>query len=62
MKWLWHLHQEWSKRAREAQDEVKRSRKNLERSREQIVQPLSEWRKQNHFAKLIHDSLSGENG
>jgi len=57
MKWLWHLHREWAKRAQEARDEVEKSRANLERSREQVVTPLSEWRKQNHFAQLIHDSL-----
>lgn len=57
MKWFWHLHREWTKRAEEARDEVEQSREDLERSREQIVRPLAEWRKQNHFAQLIHDSL-----
>jgi len=59
MKWLWHLHRDWNKRARQAREEVERSRRNLERSREQVVTPLTEWRKNNHFAALIRDSLNG---
>lgn len=56
MKWLWLLHREWKRQADEAQEEVDRSRKNLERTRKQAV-TLAEWREQNHFARLIHDSL-----
>lgn len=57
MKWLWLLHREWTRRAEEAQEEVDRSEKNLRRTREQAV-TLAQWREQNHFARLIHDSLS----
>lgn len=57
MKWLWLLHRKWKAQAEDAQEEVERSRKNLERTRAQVVTPMSEWRKQNHFAQLIHDSL-----
>jgi len=50
MKWLWQLHREWSFRARQARHEVARSQENLERTREQVVTPLVEWRERNHFA------------
>ncbi len=62
MKWLWHLHREWSLRAMRARDEVERSRAGLEETRRKAV-PLVRWRESNHFAQLISDSLSnGGNG
>ncbi len=57
MKWLWLLHKDWKERARKAREEVEFSRRELERTRVQVVTPLAEWRQQNHFARLIHDSL-----
>ena len=60
MKWLWHLHREWKDRVRKAEAEVERSRRDLTHTREQVVTPLSEWRKHNHFARLIYDSLLNE--
>lgn len=57
MKWVWHLHREWGKRARKAREELEQSRRELERTRKQVVVPLAEWRQRNHFAQLIHESL-----
>ena len=57
MKWLWHLHREWKARAKMAQEDAERSRRELEQARRQVIKPLAEWRKQNHFAQLIKDSL-----
>lgn len=62
MKWLWHLHREWSVRAKCARDEVEQSRADLEETRRKVV-PIARWRESNHFAQLISDSLSnGGNG
>lgn len=57
MKWAWRLHREWKERARRARGEVECSRRELEHTREHVVMPLAEWRKHNHFAQLIQDSL-----
>ncbi len=57
MKWLWHLHRDWKKRAEDARAEVSRSRRNLEYTRAQVLRPLAEWRRKNHFGQLIQDSL-----
>ncbi len=61
MKWLWHLHRDWSERARKARAEVERSRAELEETRRRAV-PIARWRESNHFAQLISDSLNGGNG
>ena len=57
MKWLWYLHREWKARAKVAEEDAERSRRELEQTRRQVVKPLAEWRKHNHFAQLIQDSL-----
>ena len=57
MKWLWHLHRDWKRRAEEAKAEAEQSRRELERARRQVTRPLAQWREQNHFAQLIQDSL-----
>lgn len=57
MRWPWHLHREWGKRAKQAQAEAEQSRESLRETREKIIGPSESFRAGNHFAEIIHDSL-----
>lgn len=57
MRWPWRLHREWGKRVAQARAEAEQSRTDLKLTREQVVVPLSEWRKHNHFSDILRASL-----
>lgn len=63
MRWPWHLHREWGRRADDARAEADKSRRSLQEAREKIIAPAKALRDRNHFAQIIRDSLlEGRNG